>query len=67
MSTTPTARARDRVVKEILGLDSRLLVAGERLARYRASGTADSVIVQRGVVNRLLDERLVLMAERDRG
>lgn len=51
--------------KQLLDLDGRLLVAGERLARYRDQGPSNSLIVQRGVCDRLLDERLMLMAERD--
>ena len=51
---------------QLIALDSQLLVAGERLAKYRVTGPSTSVVVQRGVINRLLDERLVLMKERDR-
>lgn len=53
-------------VERIRDVDSQLLVAGERLRRYRNAGQEVSVIVQRGVVDRKLDERLVLMRERDR-
>lgn len=53
-----------RVVEDIRRLDQRLLVAAERLRRYRALGT--SITVQEGVIDRLLDERLDLMRERDR-
>jgi len=53
-------------VEKIRRLDGQLLVAGERLARYRISGPGTSVIVQMGVCDRLLDERLNLMADRDR-
>lgn len=52
-------------VEGIRRLDQQLLVAGERLARYRVTGPSSSVIVQTGVVDRMLDERLVLMAQRD--
>lgn len=37
---------------QIREVDGRLLVAGERLARYRNKGLATSVIVQRGVCDR---------------
>lgn len=53
------------VEKKIAELDFQLLIAGERLARYRDKGPGTSVIVQRGVCDRLLDVRLGLMAERD--
>lgn len=53
-----------RVVEDIRRLDQRLLVDAERLRRYRALGVIS--IVQEGVVNRMLDERLDLMRERDR-
>lgn len=46
-------------------VDERLLLAGERLARYRLIGPPSSVIVQMGVCDRLLDVRLELMAQRD--
>lgn len=54
---------RRPLIEQIRDLDSRLLLAGERLARYRTSGTPESVIVQRGVIDRLLDNRLDLMRE----
>lgn len=50
---------------DIRELDSRLLVAGERLARERNGGTPDAYRVQTGVCDRLLDNRLDLMAKRD--
>lgn len=55
------------VCERILRLDSRLLLAAERLAKYRAAGLDVSVMVQRGVLDRMLGEQLVLMRERDRG
>lgn len=54
------------VQDQIRELDARLLVSGERLSRYRKSGPGSSVIVQTGVCDRLLDERLDLMRERDK-
>lgn len=56
-----TATVQDR----IRNLDARLLVAGERFRRYRVTGPSSSVIVQMGVLNRMLDERLLMMKERD--
>lgn len=53
------------VKDEIRELDSRLLVAGERLARERNGGTPDAYRVQTGVCDRLLDNRLELMKQRD--
>lgn len=54
------------VTDKIRAIDSRLLLAGERLARYRLIGPPSSVIVQTGVCDRLLDTRLELMRERDK-
>lgn len=54
------------VIDQIRTIDGRLLIAGERLARYRLKGQDTSVVVQTGVVDRLLDERLELMAVRDK-
>lgn len=56
---------RKTPTEEIRDVDGRLLVAGERLAQYRRTGPSTSVIVQQGVVDRLLDVRLVLMDVRD--
>ena len=53
------------VKDQIRAVDAQLLVAGERLARYRVTGPSSSVIVQMGVVDRMLDRRLTLMASRD--
>lgn len=49
--TTP-AEAR------IAGLDHHIHVAGLRLRDYEATGDERSSAVQRGVIDRLLDERL---------
>lgn len=57
----------EKVLEGIRTVDARLLVAGERLRRYRNAEQVDSVTVQTGVVNRMLDERSALMKERDRG
>lgn len=46
--------------------DRRLVLNAARLAKYLRSGTPDAVTVQRGVIDRLLDARLLLMADRDR-
>lgn len=58
-------KRKPTVVDQIMQVDAQLLVAGERLLRYRVNGPISSVIVQRGVVDRLLDTRLGLMGERD--
>lgn len=69
--TTPGAHAarppETKTQRSIRTLDGRLLVASERLTRYRVTGPSSSVIVQQHVVDRMLDERLILMKERDRG
>lgn len=59
------AAHRKTPIEEIREIDGRLLVAGERLTQYRRTGPSSSVIVQQGVVDRLLDVRLVLMDVRD--
>lgn len=51
--------------RKIAEVDFQLITAGDRLKQYREHGPGTSVIVQRGVCDRLLDVRLVLMAERD--
>lgn len=53
-------------VDHIRDLDARLLLNGGRLAAYRELGNPDSLIVQRGVLDRLLDQRLALMDARDK-
>lgn len=53
------------VLERIRSVDSQLLVAGERMARYRRTGPPSSCIVQMGVIDRMLDRRLHLMRERD--
>jgi hypothetical protein len=56
----------ETILDRIRTIDGRLLIAGERLSRYRLKGQDTSVTVQQGVVDRMLDERLALMAERDK-
>jgi hypothetical protein len=53
------------IVQQIMLVDEQLVTAGERLIRYRLSGPASSITVQRGVVDRMLDQRLDLMRQRD--
>lgn len=50
---------------QILALDERISKAGERLARYKATDQPTSCAVLRGVIDRLLNEWLELMDERD--
>lgn len=68
MAITPTTGPAARPAIELIrALDARLLVAGARLKNYRATEQTVSVVVQQGVVDRLLAERFELMKERDRG
>jgi hypothetical protein len=57
--------AKPSAIEQIRELDSRLLLSGERLKRERNGGTPDAYRVLTGVCDRLLDERLRLMAVRD--
>lgn len=50
---------------QILAIDLELITSAERLAKYRASNSTDSIIVQQGVIDRQLDRRLALVRERD--
>ncbi|MDB5716470.1 MAG: hypothetical protein JWO15_3867 [Sphingomonadales bacterium] len=52
-------------IDQIRDLDGHLLVAAERLARYRRADDFGSVRVQQGVIDRQLDRRLDLMRVRD--
>lgn len=59
-----TTQAKD-VHEQIREVDGRLLVASDRLRRYRTTGQTTSVIVQMGAVDRMLAERFELMKQRD--
>lgn len=54
------------VLEQMADLDVHIRRNGLRLARYRELGADTSCLVLRGVIDRLLDARLLFMRDRDR-